>query len=142
MTRETLNLSELPDFASTLARDLRPGMAVLLRGPLGAGKTTLARALIAALADNAIEVQSPTFPLCLTYDTPRGTIWHYDLYRLSDNAPLDDLGWFEARQSGIAIVEWPERMNARDLHPPYIAITLNHTDDDDRRLVSLERKDA
>lgn len=141
MSQHTVNLSELTDFARALARDLRQGIAVLLYGPLGAGKTTLAHALINDLSEQSTEVQSPTFPLCLTYDTPYGTLWHYDLYRLPDNTPLDDLGWFDARMNGIVIVEWPERIRADDLKPPFITVRLEATETDDARLITVERTD-
>ncbi len=107
----------LPDLAATgrlaarLAPRLRPGDAVLLEGPLGAGKSAFARALLRALAgDPALEVPSPSFTLVQSYDLPGG--WeahHYDLYRLSGPAEVAELGWDEARD-GLVIVEWPERL--------------------------------
>ncbi len=80
MVNRLVTLADLPVFAAELTASLKPGDAVLLRGPLGAGKTTLARALIDALAGEDTEVASPSFPLCLTYETKRGLVWHYDLY--------------------------------------------------------------
>ncbi|MCC0030219.1 MAG: tRNA (adenosine(37)-N6)-threonylcarbamoyltransferase complex ATPase subunit type 1 TsaE [Brucellaceae bacterium] len=92
-----------------LARALRPGDAVLLSGPLGAGKTALARAVIRALADDDdLAVPSPTFTLVQNYDT-RIPVAHFDLYRLSDPAELAELGLDEALETGIALIEWPER---------------------------------
>ena len=94
-----------------LARALRPGDAVLLAGPLGAGKSALARAVLRALAgDAALEVPSPTFTLVQTYDMPGGmAAHHFDLYRLDGPAGLHELGWEEALR-GIALVEWPDRL--------------------------------
>ncbi len=94
-----------------LARALRPGDAVLLAGPLGAGKSALARAVLRALAGDAVlEVPSPTFTLVQTYDMPGGmAAHHFDLYRLDGPAGLHELGWEEALQ-GIALVEWPDRL--------------------------------
>jgi tRNA threonylcarbamoyladenosine biosynthesis protein TsaE len=107
----------LPDLASTgrlaarLAPLLRPGDALLLEGPLGAGKSAFARALLRALAgDPALEVPSPSFTLVQSYELPGG--WeahHFDLYRLSGPGDLTELGWEEARR-GLVIVEWPERL--------------------------------
>ena len=72
---------------ATLAERLKPGDVVGLKGDLGAGKTTLARAIIrAAAADPDLIVPSPTFTLVEVYDTPRGAYWHFDLYRLDDPA--------------------------------------------------------
>ena len=109
----------LPDLAATealaarLAPLLRPGDAVLLDGPLGAGKSAFARALLrAAAGDAALEVPSPTFTLVQSYDLPGGPAHHFDLYRLSGPAGLTELGWDEARE-GIVLVEWPERLGSQ-----------------------------
>jgi tRNA threonylcarbamoyladenosine biosynthesis protein TsaE len=111
----TLTL-DLPDLSAThalaarLATLLRAGDAVLLEGPLGAGKSELARAVLrAASGDPALEVPSPTFTLVQSYDLPAGPAHHFDLYRLDGPAGLDELGWDEARE-GIVLVEWPERL--------------------------------
>jgi tRNA threonylcarbamoyladenosine biosynthesis protein TsaE len=107
---------DLPDQAATehlaaaLARLLRPGDAILLEGPLGAGKSTLARALLRALTgDPALDVPSPTFTLVQAYDTPRGTVHHFDLWRLDGPGGLAELGWDDAREE-IVLVEWPDRL--------------------------------
>ena len=105
----------LPDEAATadlgraLAAPLRPGWAVCLRGPLGAGKSTLARALIRALTSPDEEVPSPTFTLVQAYD---GTIplSHFDLYRLSSPDEAYEIGFDEALRDGAVIVEWPQRL--------------------------------
>lgn len=108
-----LLLPDLPAteaFAGRLAALLRPGDSVLLEGPLGAGKTALARALLrAATHDPALEVPSPSFTLVQAYDTPAGTIFHYDLWRLDGPAALGELDW-EAARDGIVLVEWPDRL--------------------------------
>ena len=107
----------LPDEAATerlgatLARRLRPGDLVALQGGLGAGKTTLARAVLrAASGDPALIVPSPTFTLVEVYDTLRGSFWHFDLYRLDSAEQVLELGWEEARADGVALVEWAERL--------------------------------
>ena len=106
----------LPDQAATealavrVAALLRPGDAVLLEGPLGAGKSTLARALLRHLAgDPGLEVPSPSYTLAQSYDTPAGPVVHFDLWRLDGPEALVELGWDEAR-GGIVLVEWPERL--------------------------------
>lgn len=127
----------LPDLAATealasrLARRLGPGDAVLLEGPLGAGKSAFARALIRAAAeDPSLEVPSPTFTLVQSYATPRGTIHHFDLWRLAGPADLTELGWDQAL-ADIVVVEWPERLGGR--HPAAaVRIALAHAGGDAR----------
>jgi tRNA threonylcarbamoyl adenosine modification protein YjeE len=93
-----------------LALKIRVGDVIALRGDLGAGKTTLARALIAALlGEEGAEVPSPTFSLSQVYATPRLAITHFDFYRLSTADEARELGFEEAAATGAVIVEWPER---------------------------------
>ena len=109
-----------PDATDALARALAPlmraGDAVLLEGPVGAGKTAFARALIGALRAEAglppEGVPSPTFTLVQTYDTGAFETWHADLYRLSDPDEVVELGLDEAFQTALALVEWPDRLGA------------------------------
>jgi tRNA threonylcarbamoyladenosine biosynthesis protein TsaE len=96
---------------TSLAGKLRARDVVALEGGLGAGKTTLARAILrAASGDPALVVPSPTFTLVEVYDTPKGAFWHFDLYRLETPEQVFELGWEEARADGIALVEWPARL--------------------------------
>jgi tRNA threonylcarbamoyl adenosine modification protein YjeE len=101
-------------FAEDVALCLAPGDVVALSGGLGAGKTTFARALIRAVADDPrLEVPSPTFTLVQAYAAGRLPIAHFDLYRLSGPEELDEIGLDEALQTGAALIEWPERAGAR-----------------------------
>lgn len=91
-----------------LALALKAGDCLALSGDLGAGKSTLARAFLRAMAnDPGLEVPSPTFTLVQTYDL-RLPAAHFDLYRISDPSELDELGLDEALEEGVALVEWPE----------------------------------
>lgn len=120
----------LPDLAATealasrLAALARLGDAILLEGPLGAGKTALARAFLrAAAGDPALEVPSPSFTLVQIYDTKLGPIFHYDLWRLDGPGDLTELDWDDARDA-IVLVEWPDRLGP--LRPPEaLTITLS-----------------
>ena len=110
----------LPDPAATerlaaiLAKEARPGDAILLSGDLGAGKTHFARAFINALTPAAEEVPSPTFTLVQTYSGEANgapvEIWHFDLYRLKSPEETEELGIDEALAEGITLVEWPDRL--------------------------------
>ncbi|MCY6383128.1 tRNA (adenosine(37)-N6)-threonylcarbamoyltransferase complex ATPase subunit type 1 TsaE [Hoeflea prorocentri] len=92
-----------------LALALQPGDCLALRGDLGAGKSTLARAIIRCLADDdALDVPSPTFTLVQSYGL-RIAVSHLDLYRISDPDELEELGLDEALEDGAALIEWPER---------------------------------
>lgn len=93
-----------------VAAALRPGEAVCLWGPLGAGKTTLARGLIRALTDPDEEVPSPTFTLVQLYAGERWPLAHFDLYRLKRPEEAFELGLDEALEDGAALIEWPERL--------------------------------
>jgi tRNA threonylcarbamoyladenosine biosynthesis protein TsaE len=96
--------------AARLAPHLRPGDAILLEGPLGAGKTAFARALLrAALANPALDVPSPSYTLVQTYQARALTLHHLDLWRLTGPEALLELGWDELRQD-VVLVEWPDRL--------------------------------
>ena len=137
----TFSLS-LPDEAATerlgmaLANRLRPRDVVALEGGLGAGKTTLARAILrAAASEPALIVPSPTFTLVEVYETSRGNFWHFDLYRLEEPEQVFELGWEEARVDGIALVEWAERLGPL---LPHERLTISLSVQGDGRLATLQ----
>ena len=109
----------LPDEASTtrlgaaVARAVEPGEAVCLWGPLGAGKSTLARGLIRALTKPEEEAPSPTFTLVQFYDAPGLRLAHFDLYRITRADEAYEIGLDEALDGGAAVIEWPERLEGR-----------------------------
>ncbi len=96
-----------------IAAQLQPGEAICLSGPLGAGKSTLARALVRALTTPDEEVPSPTFTLVQFYEGPRLKIAHFDLYRLTNPDEAYEIGLDEALDDGAAVIEWPERLAGR-----------------------------
>jgi tRNA threonylcarbamoyladenosine biosynthesis protein TsaE len=108
--RLALTEGELIDWGRRLGRQITPPLVVTLDGDLGAGKTTLARGFIRALAGAEEEVPSPTFTLVQTYETAKGTVWHFDFYRLRTPDEAWELGIEEAFAGGISLVEWPGRI--------------------------------
>jgi tRNA threonylcarbamoyladenosine biosynthesis protein TsaE len=134
-TIKTTSEAETEAVAVRLADGLKAGDVVLLCGPLGGGKTVFARALIRALAgDSHLDVPSPTFTLVQTYETLRGVVWHFDLYRLEDTDEVYEVGWEEALSGGIVLVEWPERLGSL-VPQKAIEVTIEGSGDGARRLV-------
>ncbi len=121
---------------AALAKLVRPGEILALRGPLGAGKTTLARGFIAASTEIEEDVVSPTFTLVQVYDAPGAPIWHFDLYRLTRAEDVLELGWEEALSGGISLVEWPERMGVL-LPPGRLDVVLSTSAEGDARRAKL-----
>lgn len=98
--------------ATDLAKQIKNGDILLFEGPLGAGKSVFARALIRALCANPdLEVPSPTFTLVQYYDSNKGPLYHFDLYRIEDTEEIFEIGWEEALSDGILLIEWPNRLN-------------------------------
>lgn len=109
--------SALSGFVVEIANMLEPGDLVTLSGDLGAGKTTFTRAMIRHLAgDETVSVPSPTFTLMQTYDLPRFTVVHTDLYRVSSASELAELGFDDLPENAVVFMEWPDR--AGSLLPP------------------------
>ncbi len=120
--------------AEDIAAVLQPGDLLCLSGDLGAGKSTLSRALLRALADDDdLEVPSPTFTLVQSYDLSRFGVAHLDLYRLEEPEELEELGLEEQLETGAALVEWPE--HGADLLPSSrVWLRIDGEDDDSRQV--------
>ncbi|MEE9272032.1 MAG: tRNA (adenosine(37)-N6)-threonylcarbamoyltransferase complex ATPase subunit type 1 TsaE [Robiginitomaculum sp.] len=109
---KTINLADAQAtqaLGARLANTLKPGDILALRGDLGAGKTTLARGFINKFMGD-INVPSPTYTLLQTYNSPQFDIWHFDLYRLEDEADIWELDIEKALEDGVCLIEWPERI--------------------------------
>lgn len=141
MTRSMTTI-DLPDTEATqalgqrIAALLEPGDVVALTGGLGAGKTTLARAILAALGHEG-EVPSPTFTIVETYDPPatRLPVVHADFYRLNDPAEAEEIGLDDYRYNAALIAEWPDHAGGFSHEPACLSIDLEVGDGTRRALV-------
>jgi len=131
--------------AARMAPALRAGDSLLLDGPIGAGKSLFARALIHALQEAAgqppEDVPSPTFTLVQSYLAGPLEIWHADLYRLSHADEVVELGLDEAFGRALCLVEWPDRLG--DLAPPdAIRLSFAPGAGEDERVLTVSLPDA
>jgi len=125
---------ETADLATRLTPLLRPRDVILLKGDLGTGKSTFARALIQSLCKGNIDVPSPTFTLVQTYEASAFTLWHFDLYRLQHPEEIFELGIEEAYEGGVSLIEWPERLGA--YHPRNaLEIEFSYGNDENERIL-------
>lgn len=133
MTTPSLNLAALEMRGAELGRTLPAGSVVWLEGPLGAGKTTLARAIGVG---RGLETQatSPTYSLVHHYEGPRGAVYHLDCYRLIDPEEAAGLDWETFASADLLLIEWPERAGAWAPRPTH-RIRLEHEADDLRSVV-------
>jgi tRNA threonylcarbamoyl adenosine modification protein YjeE len=133
---EVLPEAGLVSRARLLAESLPNGAVVWLEGPLGAGKTTFARALLAARGASR-PATSPTFNLAHHHEGPRGTAYHVDCYRLRDPEEAAELDWDGMQRGDLLLVEWPERGGAW-VPPPSVRISLGYAADPDQRTIRIE----
>lgn len=125
--REVLpDLAAVGAYGARIAAQLRAGDVVALEGGLGAGKTTLARAILAALG-HAGEVPSPTFTIIETYAAPplRLPVVHADFYRLEDPRELAEIGLDDYREGAVLLAEWPQNAGGFTGEPGCLAISLS-----------------
>lgn len=117
------DLAAMEGFGARIAARLEPGDVVALSGGLGAGKTTLARAIIAALGHDG-EVPSPTFTIVETYDHLRVPLAHADFYRLEHPSEAEEIGLDDYREGAALLAEWPDHAGGFDHEPTCLAIAL------------------
>lgn len=129
------DLTALEALGAELGRSWPSGSVIWLEGPLGAGKTTLARA-IAAGRGIVGDVTSPTYALVHHYEGPRGAIYHLDCYRLRHPEEAADLDWETLAAADLLLIEWPERAGAWAPAATH-QVRLAHGDDGDLRTVAV-----
>jgi tRNA threonylcarbamoyladenosine biosynthesis protein TsaE len=147
MSPDPVRTVRLGDEAATqalgaaIAAALARGEAVCLSGPLGAGKSTLARALVRALTTLDEDVPSPTFTLVQFYEGARLNVAHFDLYRLTAPEEAYEIGLDEALDDGAAVIEWPERLGGQ-LPPDRLDIEIALVDGGKAREARLAPRGA
>ena len=129
-----LDLKNIEEWASEFEKMLTPGSVILWQGPMGSGKTMLIRHLMKAI--QADEASSPTFSIVNEYQSPRGMVYHFDLYRLEKEEELEDIGFEDYLHSGnLCLIEWPELGKA--FYPPDALLITIEILEDDRRKIQL-----
>ncbi len=98
----------MQNLAATVAASTKVGDIFGLKGTLGAGKSFFAASFVNALLDQKTTILSPTFNLLYSYQTPKGRVHHFDLYRLKNVEELENIGFFDCLKDGICLIEWPE----------------------------------
>lgn len=121
------------ELGAAIAGKVQPGDVVTLQGPLGVGKTALARGILEALG-HAGEVPSPSFAIVQPYEDLPLPVWHVDLFRIEDSSELDELG-LESSAEGLLLVEWPERVG-KGAWPEALGLTLDFAEGGARRLTA------
>jgi len=119
--------------AAALARAARPGDVITLSGPLGVGKTALARGFIAELGHQG-EVPSPSFAIVQPYEDLDPPVWHVDLYRIEEVSEIEELG-LDAATDAVLLIEWPERAGD-NAWPDALRLSLDFAPDSDRILTA------
>lgn len=123
---------ETAAIGAALARVARAGDVITLSGPLGVGKTALARGFLRSLGHES-DVPSPSFAIVQPYENLDPPVWHVDLYRIENSSEIDELG-LDAAADAMLLVEWPER--AGNLWPNALALSLDFGADGDRILTA------
>lgn len=127
------SVEETASLGARLAAVARPGDVITLSGPLGVGKTALARGFIAALGHEG-DVPSPSFAIVQPYEDLEPAVWHVDLYRIEEASEMGELG-LDSAADAVLLVEWPERARA-DAWPQALALSLDFAQGSDRILTA------
>lgn len=127
------NVQATSELGAQLAARLLAGDVVTLSGPLGVGKTALARGILEELGHQG-EVPSPSFAIVQPYDELRLPVWHVDLFRIDDPSELEELG-LDSDVDGVLLVEWPEKAGA-GTWPQALGLTLEFAEGGARRLTA------
>ena len=136
-TKILQSLDDTERFGKEFADKLQPGQVVALIGPLGAGKTTLTKAIAKGLGVTET-LSSPTFTIVCEYETGRLPLYHFDVYRVHDEDELFEMGFEEYfHKGGVCLIEWADLV--MDLLPKNATVLkLDYGDDEETRIVNIE----
>ncbi len=139
---QILDISELESLAVKLCKNLKVGDVLLLKGELGAGKTTFSRFIINNLFlinnfSKPNSINSPTYPILLTYDLSSYEIFHYDFYRINNFKELEELDFFENIKNSITLIEWPELLLTTSFKYNYYLVNLK-THSLKKRIINIQ----
>jgi tRNA threonylcarbamoyladenosine biosynthesis protein TsaE len=135
---KNLSLKGLEKHAKNIQALLSSGIPVLFFGPLGVGKTTFIRMILQILNPSILFVPSPSFSLMYSYDTPIGTLWHMDLYRLKDANELEELGTQELMENNLCLIEWPEILE-KHLPAKFVSVNLGFHTNINKRIFTIDK---
>jgi tRNA threonylcarbamoyladenosine biosynthesis protein TsaE len=133
MTKIIKSKAEMQSFAEIFGKSLKNNDIILLKGNLGVGKTFFASSLINSLQKEKDNITSPTFNIVQHYQTIKGQVSHFDLYRIKDVSELANINFREIITTDICLIEWPEIIE--DLLPN--SIKINITVNNDNRILSI-----
>ncbi len=133
--------AQTKQLAEMFAPFCKAGLTLLLDGPIGAGKSLFARALITHLLDVPEDIPSPTFTLVQVYETRKFDIWHSDLYRVNNPDDVFELGLDEAFETALCIVEWPDRLGAFTPDGA-LSVSLKPTENENHRALRVSSENA
>ena len=141
LENQILDLPETESLAIKLCKKLKIGDVLMLEGELGTGKTTFSRYVINNLhslkkISKPNTINSPTYPILLTYNLDSYEIYHYDLYRIKSTAELEELDFFENIKGNITLIEWPNLLINLPFMQNYYLINFNiYTEN--KRLINI-----
>ncbi len=132
------NLDETMQFGQKLADSLEPGAIIALIGDLGAGKTTLTKAIAAGLGVKEV-LASPTFTIVCEYDSGRLPLYHFDVYRVNDSEELFEIGFEDyLHRGGVCLIEWANLLEAGMLPDDVMTIKLEYGEGETERILTIK----
>ena len=136
------DISEIEKIALKICKAISVGDIIMLQGELGVGKTTLSRSIINNLhllngSQRPDSINSPTYPILLTYDLTIYQIYHYDFYRVKTIQELDDLDFFENTKNNVTLIEWPELLIDSSFNSKYYLINIDFQKEN-KRIINIK----